>query len=275
MTPVAVPHSPWSVTGIGSLPHRSAGEAVEFMRRTADLPYLPQLPRVSPSELMDRQLAAALPDGEVPHLCTEAMPGRCTTLKLQIAGPATADFLRVPYRNWRRTAEWFRRRFSLDSPIVQLDEPALPDHPSAARQVAEAVLELKEAGAAVWLHCCATAPPPGFWLAPADVLSFDSSLARPTKEAVAALGRLLERGGWIAWGAVPTHGRRSPERCLAELDGWLKALGEYGELARRRSLVTPACGLAFRSPETAGRVMETCRVVAQSFAIGKAASTAM
>lgn len=42
--------TPGSTTGIGSLPHRSAGQAVEFVLRAYDLPAIPSLPRRSPAE---------------------------------------------------------------------------------------------------------------------------------------------------------------------------------------------------------------------------------
>jgi methionine synthase II (cobalamin-independent) len=43
------------ITGVGSLPHSDAAEAAAFVLSTTDLPYLPQLPNVDPSEGMLRQ----------------------------------------------------------------------------------------------------------------------------------------------------------------------------------------------------------------------------
>jgi len=43
------------ITGVGSLPHDDATEAAAFVLASADLPYLPQLPNLDPSEGMLRQ----------------------------------------------------------------------------------------------------------------------------------------------------------------------------------------------------------------------------
>jgi methionine synthase II (cobalamin-independent) len=43
------------ITGVGSLPHDDADDAAAFVLSTTDLPYLPQLPSVDPSEGMLRQ----------------------------------------------------------------------------------------------------------------------------------------------------------------------------------------------------------------------------
>jgi len=43
------------ITGVGSLPHDDADEAAAFVSASTDLPYLPQLPNLDPSEGMLRQ----------------------------------------------------------------------------------------------------------------------------------------------------------------------------------------------------------------------------
>jgi len=65
-------------TGIGSLPHTDARAAVEAVFASApDLPYWPQLPKVSPSEGMNEQALADFPglrveDGKLRHAQDEA-----------------------------------------------------------------------------------------------------------------------------------------------------------------------------------------------------------
>ncbi|MGB3195343.1 MAG: hypothetical protein WBC39_08665, partial [Phycisphaerae bacterium] len=65
-------------TGIGSLPHTDVDEAVEAVFTSApDLPYWPQLPKVSPKEGMNEQALAGLPglrveDGKLRHVQDEA-----------------------------------------------------------------------------------------------------------------------------------------------------------------------------------------------------------
>ncbi|MFZ5997609.1 MAG: hypothetical protein ACOYW7_08990 [Nitrospirota bacterium] len=52
---------PFSTTGIGSLPHRDAEEACELVLRTFDIPFWPQLPKVSFRESMTIQYAEGMP----------------------------------------------------------------------------------------------------------------------------------------------------------------------------------------------------------------------
>jgi len=52
---------PFSTTGIGSLPHRSAKDAVTLVLDTFDIPFWPQLPRLSPMEGMIAQYAEGMP----------------------------------------------------------------------------------------------------------------------------------------------------------------------------------------------------------------------
>ena len=48
------------ITGVGSLPHDDAAEAAAFVSASTDLPYLPQLPNLDPSEGMLRQWGEGL-----------------------------------------------------------------------------------------------------------------------------------------------------------------------------------------------------------------------
>lgn len=52
---------PFSTTGIGSLPHRDAGEACRLILETFDIPFWPQLPRVSFREYMVPQYSEGMP----------------------------------------------------------------------------------------------------------------------------------------------------------------------------------------------------------------------
>jgi len=51
---------PGTATGVGSLPHRSAGEAARFAFAEYDLPAIPSLPRRSPAESMIAQAAVGI-----------------------------------------------------------------------------------------------------------------------------------------------------------------------------------------------------------------------
>ncbi|MDA8215504.1 MAG: hypothetical protein M0Z64_09560 [Nitrospiraceae bacterium] len=52
---------PFSTTGIGSLPHRSPDEACELILRTFDIPFWPQLPKLSFKESMIVQYSEGMP----------------------------------------------------------------------------------------------------------------------------------------------------------------------------------------------------------------------
>ncbi len=53
--------TPFSTTGIGSLPHTSAEDACEVVLRTFDIPFWPQLPRMSFKESMIVQYSEGMP----------------------------------------------------------------------------------------------------------------------------------------------------------------------------------------------------------------------
>jgi hypothetical protein len=74
------------------------------------------------------------------------------------------------------------------------------------------------------------------------------------------LGAFLERGGWIAWGAVPTHrpvggSADRPWKDLAELWCQLVQNGCNPSRLRNQAMVTPACGLALHEETQAARVL--------------------
>jgi hypothetical protein len=52
---------PFSTTGIGSLPHLDAGEACNLILKTFDIPFWPQLPKVSLREFMIPQYSEGMP----------------------------------------------------------------------------------------------------------------------------------------------------------------------------------------------------------------------
>jgi hypothetical protein len=65
------------------------------------------------------------------------------------------------------------------------------------------------------------------------------------------LGDFLDRGGWIAWGVVPTDGPVAEAehlwRTLTATWCELTLLGCEPDRLRRQSLLTPVCGLAGHS----------------------------
>jgi hypothetical protein len=81
-----------------------------------------------------------------------------------------------------------------------------------------------------------------------------------------AFSRFLDGGGWLAWGAIPTHrpvGEQSQPLWKALLDTWceLTRRGCDPERLRTQALVAPACGLAGHGESQAERAMLLAREI--------------
>jgi hypothetical protein len=176
-----------------------------------------------------------------------------------------------------------------DSPqIVWLDEPwmgdlmspGFPIAPDPAVDLLSTAMAMLEPTATVGVHCCADADVASLLAAGPAMLSIplDSRLV----DVAGYLGRFLDDGGTIAWGAVATDGpiATSSERAWRLLsEVWCELVNRGCDPVelRQRSLVTPACGLGLHSPQVADRVMRLTReisrrvneqAVASRFALG-------
>jgi hypothetical protein len=81
-----------------------------------------------------------------------------------------------------------------------------------------------------------------------------------------ALSRFLDGGGWVAWGAIPTHrpvGEQPQPLWKALLDAWceLTRRGCDPVQLRAQALVAPACGLAGHGESQAERAMLLAREI--------------
>ncbi len=81
-----------------------------------------------------------------------------------------------------------------------------------------------------------------------------------------AISRYLDGGGWIAWGAIPTHrpvGEQPQPLWKALLEAWceLTRRGCDPVLLRGQALVAPACGLAGHGASQAERAMLLAREI--------------
>ena len=99
---------------------------------------------------------------------------------------------------------------------------------------------------------------------PRDRTSSTWTSTRSSCDDAIALSRFLDGGGWIAWGAVPTHGPIGEHPSPL----WKSLLDVWCELTRRgcdpvrlrqQALVAPACGLAGHGPSQAERAMLLAR----------------
>ena len=148
----------------------------------------------------------------------------------------------------------------LDEPgLVALDGPGFPIGTDAAIDLLSSALAVFDDSTLTGVHCCG----PTDWRvavqAGPDILSLpiDAGVAGDP----AAIAPFLERGGWVAWGVVPTHrpiGEKAEALWRRLVDVWCELTrgGCDPVLLRRQALVTPECGLALHDPTQVAPVFE-------------------
>ncbi len=175
-----------------------------------------------------------------------------------------------------RKAQWQieeLRPFADDAVLIFIDEPVLAAYGSSALLgISEKdVLELEgkiieaiaSAGGISGIHVCGNSDWGVVIRTGVDVVSFDAYEFGTTPSLYPDDVRaLMDRGGVLAWGIVPTSDvvkSETPASLAARLDDGLKSLENQG-LERdhiiRQSLLTPSCGTGSLSPELARRVFE-------------------
>ncbi|OGR24724.1 MAG: hypothetical protein A2139_11270 [Desulfobacca sp. RBG_16_60_12] len=167
------------------------------------------------------------------------------------------------------------------APIVFLDEPFLTGFGSAYLPISKAEVTeiltqtLEEArGAAagpitLGIHCCGNTDWSLLLNVPIDILSFDShGFFESLRLYGQPLSHYLARGGWLAWGLVPTL---DPEELKKETADslWQRFQQQVAQLAQdlktgpkdilAQSLLTPACGTGYMSRDDARRVLTTLK----------------
>jgi hypothetical protein len=219
----------------------------------------------------------------------DAVAGRTKPVKLQLTGPVTLGLAlhaagADPHRAFgvagaavRARAEALLRLAARSAPgtplVVFLDEPGLtglmhpefPLDPEAAVDLTSSALAALERGAITGLHCCG----PTDWklLIQSGPRILSAPLGLGLDTAGETLGRYLDDGGWVAWGAVPTDEPigLTPGRLWRQLSAVWCDMVQSGcdpVLLRTQSLVTPACGLAAHGLSQAERVVSLTRQVA-------------
>lgn len=211
-----------------------------------------------------------------------AVADRTGPLKISLTGPVTlgvalhaagleaATAFRVSGAAVRRRAaalvELVARRVPQAQVVAFVDEPSLvsctadgfPITPSAAVDLVSGVLAVLEDRAVTALHCCGPADWRLLLAAGADLLSLP--VGAGAERAAGAIADFVERGGWLAWGAVPTDRPlgSTVERLWRALSlEWCELVGAGADPARLRTqaMITPACGLARHGVTQAERVM--------------------
>jgi hypothetical protein len=222
-----------------------------------------------------------------------AVAGRQAPIKLQLTGPVTLGIalvaLGVPsdrafavagaaVRARATTLIAAARSSAPGAPLVVfVDEPGLtaamhasfPLDPNRTIDLVSGALATIEPHAMTGLHCCGLADWPVVLEAGAQILSLP--LGCGAVEHAGALGRFLDGGGTIAWGAVPTSGPlgSTPERLWQQLSTEWCGLTQGGcdpVLLREQAIVTPACGLALHGEGQADLVLRLTNQVARRLA---------
>ena len=152
--------------------------------------------------------------------------------------------------------------------IIFFDEPSLTGLGSAFLQISreevitlltETIAAAREPAEAYFgVHCCGNTDWSVLLETPIDILSFDSyEFFDNLKLYDQPLNKFLTRGGYLAWGLIPTS-PTAPAETEAAL--WEKFTSQVMELVAAgldkkallsQSLITPACGLGYLSPEKA------------------------
>jgi hypothetical protein len=158
--------------------------------------------------------------------------------------------------------------------VVFVDEPGLtaamhpgfPLDPNRTIDLVSSALATIEPHAVTGLHCCGTADWRMVLHTGPQILSLPLDSGAVCH--AGALGAFLERGGWVAWGAVPTTGPlgTTPERIWHGLSGEWCTLTQGGcdpVLLREQALITPACGLATHGEAQADLVLRLAGQVAR------------
>lgn len=200
-----------------------------------------------------------------------AIGGRVAPFKMQLTGPVTLGLALHAVGvepehafSMARSAVTARIQAALDAarqvapeatPVMFLDEPGLtaalddgfPLELDDTLDLVSSAMAVAEAQAIAGLHCCGKADWQAVLQAGPQILSLP--VGTGARAHAGALAGFLDRGGWIAWGAVPTDGPliESADVLWRRLwDEWsgLAAAGCDPALLRERAIITPACGLA-------------------------------
>jgi methionine synthase II (cobalamin-independent) len=220
----------------------------------------------------------------------DAVGGRVAPFKVQLTGPVTLGLalhaVGVPApravgvaakavaARIRDVLAAARRSAPGATPVVFLDEPGLtaaldagfPWPLDETLDLVSSALASVEEHAIAGLHCCGRADWQAILQAGPQILSLP--VGTGAVDHVGAVAGYLERGGWIAWGAVPTDrplgdaAERLWRRLMAEWDVLIDG-GCDPRLLLRQAMVTPACGLVGLDPPQADRVLQLAGHLAQ------------
>jgi len=155
-----------------------------------------------------------------------------------------------------------------ESVIIFIDEPILSALGSSSYLgvntdlLQEMVKTIKAEGGIAGIHCCGNADWPMVMKSGADIVNFDAydyldTLALYQEEC----RNFLEKGGYFAWGSVPTSDAiqgENPDSIRERFHAGLRTLSEHipEDLIRSQMLITPSCGTGSRTVEEAVKIFQ-------------------
>ena len=146
-------------------------------------------------------------------------------------------------------------------------DPAFPIAPLDAVDLVSGTLAALERLSITGLHCCGPADWRLLMQAGAQILSLPIDAG--IEGSAGALAGFLERGGWVAWGAVPTDRPigTTVDRLWRQLSGvWCELVTSGGcdpVRLRTQAMITPACGLYRHGVPQAEQVLTFTNRVAE------------
>lgn len=223
--------------------------------------------------------------------------GRTDPVKIQLTGPVTLGCALVAAgaepgaafavaatavrAQGRALLELLEHRIP-DAPVLAfLDEPGLvrgqlPLDADSAIDLLSTGLAALEGVAMTGVHCCGATDLRLLAAAGPDIIAIpaEDDVVLPGAN---VLTSHLERGGWVAWGAIPTSKPLGTDadrlwRKLSLLWCDLVRAGADPSLIRAQALVTPACGLAGHGISQAARAMRMVRSLSERVADQAAAT---
>lgn len=173
--------------------------------------------------------------------------------------------------------EKFKKANQNITPIIFLDEPVLSQYGTSAfvtiqkKDIIEALSEIakviKDFGGLCAVHCCGKADWSLLIEAGIDIINVDGySYAKSLAIYADKVKEFLSKGGYIAWGMIPTLDKEALAKITkADIDSleekfeqavsYLSEKGIDKDLIIKQSFITPACGAGSLSVELAKKAM--------------------
>ncbi len=172
-----------------------------------------------------------------------------------------------------------------DDVIIFIDEPYMAslgssmvalDNEGALAMLTPVVEGIRGAGGLSGIHCCGNTDWSVIFNSGCDIISLDAyEYGDNFLLYFDEISAFLDRGGFIAWGIVPTSqiiDNENSANLTAKLESIFKRLEEKGisrDIILSQSFISPSCGLGNVEVDRAERIMRTCREISSGLVPSK------